>query len=154
MPSIAVQITPQGPFITAFVGISNARAAALSVQGQAQPAPIPCRLLIDTGASNTNICHSVIAKLPLTATGSIPVHTPSTGNAPVSMDQYDVNIYIPMNQAQIGAPPATSVHLLPNLPVIATDFAAQGFHGLLGRDALQSASFSYHGHIGLCSLSF
>lgn len=154
MPSIAIALTPQGAFVNAFVGVSSAMYAALQAQNKQAPAPVLCRLLIDTGASNTNICQTVIAKLPIVPTGSVPVHTPSTGVVPAQMSQYDVNIYIPMNQAAPGSGLITpSVHTLANVPVIATDFSAQGFQGLLGRGALQRASFSYHGHMGLCSLS-
>jgi len=115
-----------------------------------------CRLLIDTGASNTNICHSAIQQLQISATGSISVHTPSTGDKPMSMDQYDINLLIPMQQLQstgnAASPP--NVHTIQNLPVIAADFKSQGMQGLLGRDVLQMASFSYHGHMNICSLSF
>lgn len=158
MPSIVIPLPPQGPLISVYIGVSSAKQAELQRQNQPVPAWQAATLLIDTGASNTNICCHVMQTLGIQPTGSIAVHTPSTGTAPVGMPVYDVNIYIPM-QSRLSslaglAPTPGSLHTISNLPIIEADFSGQqGMQGLLGRDVLQRASLSYHGHIGICSLS-
>ena len=156
MPSVGIAITPLGPFIAAYVGVSGAKLTALKAQGQPAPPLVSCRLLLDTGASNTNICKSVLQQLPIVATGSTLVHTPTTGDTPVARDQFDVNLYIAMQHpgTATGAQQQTPFHTITNLPVMASDFVSQGFQGLLGRDVLQMGTFSYLGHLGFCSLSF
>ena len=128
-----------------FVGVSTPRLAALSAAGQAPPALVPIRMLVDTGASNTNLCDSVIQKLSIAPTGAVQVHTPSTGNAPVAMDQYDVNLYINLPGL---------VHTIPTIPIICANFASQGIHGLIGRDILASTTLIYHGPLKIFTLNF
>ncbi|HBN9840095.1 TPA: hypothetical protein L3922_004686 [Pseudomonas aeruginosa] len=148
MPSIPVQIGPQGPVVELYVGVSSARLTAIRSAGQPDPALERVRLLIDTGASNTNICTSVIQKFNMPPTGSVPVYTPSTGSTPFMMDQYDVNLYFTFTQIN------TPAHVITTIPITCTDFQAQGIHGLLGRDILSKAGLSYHGEMNLCVLSF
>lgn len=148
MPSINVPIGPQGPVVELFVGVSSARLMAMRAAGLPDPVLQPVRLLIDTGASSTNICSSIMAKMGMPPTGQVPVFTPSTGGVPVFMDQYDVNLYFTF--AQQSQP----VHIVPTVPIICADFQAQGIHGLIGRDILGKAGFVYHGDIQLCVLNF
>ncbi|WP_374474144.1 hypothetical protein [Arenimonas sp.] len=102
--------------------------------------------MIDTGASGTNLCTSMIPALGLMQTGQVPVHTPSTQGTPVVMPQYDARIMIPLMDG--------TWHIVDAIPVICADFSAQGMHGLLGRDILSKAVMVYHGDINLCSMSF
>lgn len=148
MPSINVPIGPQGPVVELFVGVSSARLQAIKSQGMPDPQLQMVRLLIDTGASSTNICSSVMAKMGMPPTGQVQVYTPSTGNTPVSMDQYDVNLYFPFPQKNLPA------HTIATVPIICAEFQAQGIHGLLGRDILSKAGFVYHGDLNLCVLNF
>lgn len=144
MPSVNLQISSAGPLLTVHVGVSQARQDALKAAGLPIPAPILCRLLIDTGADGTNICRSVVSQLDLTPTSSIDVLTPSTGNSPVEMPMYDVLIQIPFGGI-------TMTHNA--VPVICSEFSAQGIQGLLGRDLLQHGVLVYNGYLELCTLS-
>ncbi len=148
MPSINVQISAHGPIVDAFVGISNARLQALLAAGIVPPPPQPVRLLIDTGASMTNVCSSVMANLGMSPTGQINVLTPSTGGTPVQMDTYDVNLYFGFPGRNIP------VHTVPTVPIVCTDFQAQGIQGLIGRDILQKSVLIYNGEVGISTLSF
>lgn len=148
MPSINVPIGPLGPVLDVMVGVSSPRLAALKNAGISPPALIQARMLIDTGASSTNICGSVMKHLNLAATGQTMVLTPSTGMTPVAMDQYDVNLYFPFATA------GTNPHAIRTIPIICADFTAQGIHGLIGRDILERASIFYNGDLQLCTLNF
>jgi predicted aspartyl protease len=77
------------------VGVSTARAQALTAANQPIPPTQNIRALIDTGASGTCIDPMVFKALQLQPTGSIPMLTPSTGQTPVDADTYDVAIMIP-----------------------------------------------------------
>lgn len=137
MPHYSYPITPQGPLISVFVGVSAPRRAALTAAGQIVPAAIPAQLLVDTGASGTSIDRSIISQLGIQPTGSCPIHTPSTGNVPLICSMYDVELRLDGAAGQ---------HI-PILPVVESDFSAQGLHGLLGRDFLQ------YGHMTYCGFS-
>ena len=146
MPSLVVQIGPSGPVLNAFVSITAAHHAALTAAGKAVPKPVPVRLLVDTGATCTNVCTSVIPAAGLMQTGLVPVHTPSTAGTAVSMPQYDASLLIPLRDG--------SWHTIQAMPIICADFTAQGIQGLLGRDVLAKCAMSYHGDMNLCFLSF
>ena len=145
MPHVSAVIDQiRGPIISVNVGISAQRASALKSAGQSVPPPITCHLLLDTGASMTNICQSVISKLGITPTGNVGVNTPSTGGTPHQCSTYDISIVIP------GAGPPKVISAL---PIIESDFSAQGIHGLIGRDILAASRFIYSGNDGFIMLS-
>lgn len=146
MSSVALRITQQGPILNAFVSVTAAHTAALQNAGLAVPRPIQVRLLVDTGATSTNICTSIIPAAGLMQTGVVPVHTPSTAGVAVNMPQYDSSLMIPLDDG--------TWHTVLAMPIICADFSAQGIHGLLGRDVLSRCAMSYHGHMNLCVLSF
>ena len=147
MPHFTLQMTPAGPIVDAFVGVSAARQAALQAAGQQVPMPVRIRALVDTGASATCIDPSVPVALGLTPTGNISMTTPSTGTTPHSADVYDVALLIPGPTF----PPLT----LPTIPVAAVDLLqAQGFHALIGRDILGACVFHYNGAVGTFTLAF
>jgi hypothetical protein len=137
-----------GPLVTAFVGVSQARGQALVDAGQVVPAAIPVRALVDTGASCTCVDPTVLNGLGLTPTGSVPVHTPSTGAAPHMADQYDVSFAVP--GAVVGHIPL----IIPAVPVTAADLSAQRIEALIGRDILSNCIFHYNGTTGFLTLAF
>lgn len=133
---------------TVGVAVSQARREALIAAGHAVPPLSSIRALVDTGASCTCVDPAVLGALQLSATGSVAVHTPSTGAAPHYAEQYDVSLVIP------GA----GIHHLPltidAVPVIAADLAVQGIHALIGRDVLQDCILIYNGAAGDFTLAF
>lgn len=147
MPHFTLQVSSNGPVLTAVVAASQARAAALKAAGQPIPTPVPIRALIDTGASCTCVDPSVLKTLNLTPTGSVSVNTPSTGASPHTADQYDVALVIP---------PANGTPLVfQTIPVVASELlAAQGYHALIGRDILDRCLFAYNGDAGLFTLAY
>ncbi len=147
---VSCLISPTGPLLQVNVMVSQARQAALQKAGQPIPPPVLATLLVDTGATCTNLDDKIIAALHLQPTGSVPVHTPSTAGVPVTQKLYDVGIII------MGTSPGGGVggHVLHNLPVIGCDFSGGGIDGLLGRDVLKQSRMTYSGPDNLMLLSF
>lgn len=150
MPHFTLGLDPQngGPLLTAVIGVSEPRAAALTAAAQPIPQATPIRGLVDTGASNTCVDPAILTGLGLTASGNVMCHSPTTGAAPQSKDLYDVSlrIYSDVNQPSL---------YFATLAVMASDlFAAQGFHALIGRDVLASCLLSYNGHLRYFTLAF
>lgn len=140
-------ITIQGPLLTVMVGISVPRQQAMAAAGLTLPLPVRAQMLIDTGASHTSLCKTIIQALSLTPTGSIPILTPSTGTIPHQVSTYDVLL------AVMGVTPQ-DVHLLPTWSVSECDFTGQGISGLIGRDILARGRLTYSGPDATYFLSF
>lgn len=129
-----------------YIALSAPRAQAILGAGQTPALPQLANLLIDTGASHTSIDQRFVGLLGLQATGSMMMHTPSTGSIPQAVDTFDVGIVVN------GIAGAT--HVLPAHSVIACDFSGQGIDGLLGRDILAGARLTYSGPDNGFYLSF
>jgi hypothetical protein len=106
VPHFTLQISPEGPILTAVVTVSQPKNAASQAAKQPIPNPVTIRALVDTGASCTCIDPSVLQSLQLTPTGSTSMHTPSTGAIPAAADQYDVGlaIFAAANQVPLFSP--------------------------------------------------
>lgn len=147
VPHFTLQISSEGPTLTASVGVSQPRAAALKTAGQSIPQLMPIRALVDTGASCTCVDPSILTELNLTPTGIVNLNTPSTGTTPQQAEQFDVALFIP---APNGLP-----LFIKTMPVVASQLlASQGFHALLGRDVLSQCLFAYNGEFGVFTLAF
>lgn len=149
MPHFTLQLTPRGPLLTAVVRVSEERRRALLANAVAVPNPVPIRALVDTGASITCMDPWVLNLLSLSPTGSVTINTPSTGSAPVTVDQYDVGITIH------GSSASHAPLVFNTIPVIRTELLqTQGFHALIGRDILEHCLFSYNGSSGFFTLAY
>jgi hypothetical protein len=137
--------------VNALVGVSDARARALTDAGQLLPTAVSIRALIDTGASCTCLDPTVIASLGLPPTGSASIFTPSTGATPHATDQFDVAIAIPSAQGQAPL-------VFPIIPVVASNLSMQGIQALFGRDILGRCVLVYNGGFpgttGLFTIAF
>lgn len=140
-------VSPNGPLLTVLVGVSTQRHARLIASGQPAPPMQSALMLVDTGATNTNLCSSILSHFNLSPTGEVAVLTPSTGSIPHKACTYDVSFGI------IGRTSADT-HFLPAVRVVASDFTAQGIHGLIGRDILSRARLTYSGPDQFFYLSF
>lgn len=129
------------------VGVSAHQQAAMNSAGIPAPQGLLASMLVDTGASHTNVCKSVLSRLGLTPKGFIDVHTPSTGSAPHKAAIYDVAVAI------LGRTPFDS-HWLPAIQVTESDFTVQGIQGLIGRDILSRGRLTYSGPDQIFYLSF
>ena len=113
--------------IDVVASVSQPRAQALTTAGRAIPSQLVIRALIDTGASCTCIDPNILTSLDLSPTGSVRVHTPSTGTQAVNQDQYDVSLIFLHSKLSFT---------IPNIPVIASSLQMQGIDALIGRDIL------------------
>lgn len=139
MPHLTIQVAPNGPIVSVYVGVSAQRKTALEKAGTPVPAPVLANLLVDTGASGTAIDQAILAQLNLSPTGVMTAHTPSTQQgAPAQLDQYDVSLNLVIPHQNI----TRTFHAL---PVGAAQFKHQGHDGLLGRDCLAHCLFIYAG---------
>lgn len=146
MPSVSLQILPLGPVIDIHIGVSGPRREALSQANQSVPPYVPCRLLIDTGASSTCVDPWIIKKLNLSPSGIVSIHTPSTSaNSAHSCQQYDVSLLI--SHTAIN-------RVFAAIPVIESNLVHQGIDGLLGRDVLSQCLLIYNGELGIYTLAF
>jgi predicted aspartyl protease len=145
LPTITLNISPQGPLLEVFLDISQARRNTLSQAGVIIPKPIQVTALIDTGASCSCIDPSVIQKLNITPTGSGAVSTPLTGKTLQLCNKYDISVLLvhPEINYQIGA-----------IPVLESKVFGQGIHALLGRDVLSKCLFIYNGTTQQYTISF
>jgi len=136
MPRIEGKITEKGPLIDVKIGLPKSRVEALKGAGQPYAPPRTILGLIDTGASHSSVDKLVIAGLGLSKRGVALIHTPSTGDACISLDEYDAELVIGEGQP---------VFLVITRPVIESEYASRGFFALIGRDVLKSCKLVYDG---------
>jgi hypothetical protein len=149
MPHFTLDISPQGLLLTAWIGVSQARAKALTDANQPVPKPVTVRGLLDTGASITCVDPSVLDSLQLTPKGVVPLYTASTGDEPRNADQYDVSLWVP--GASQSHPPLS----FGTLGVAAIETVAKlGFQALIGRDVLAQCVLFYNGGMGFFTVCY
>jgi hypothetical protein len=147
MPSVNVVIGQGGPIAQVVFGVSIPKQGALKAAGMVVPQPVTGNFLIDTGASGTCVDATLIAKLGLTPTGSINIHTPSTNGASHVCNQYDAMIFIP-GAANVGG------FLIDALPILEANLIPQGIDGLIGRDILDRCTLIYNGSLKVCTIAY
>jgi hypothetical protein len=146
VPSLTVSLAAEGPLIPLVLMVSTPRRNALISAGLPVPKPVVIQVLVDTGASCSCIESSQLAKLGISPTGVIAVHTPSTGSAPVQLKQFDVDLGIVLDDGKF--------QFIETLPVIESQFPSQNIDGLLGRDVLSRGILIYNGTAKTFTLSF
>ncbi len=151
MPHFTLQISQEGALVVAYFGVSTGRENALKEADQPVPSWAKTRALVDTGASCTCVDPSILRdSLQLIPTGRTTINTPSTGNAPVECDVYDVSLLVPSTDTEKEAP-----LMIAAMPVVCADLLqSQGFHALIGRDVLTRCVLSYNGSIGWFTLAY
>ena len=147
MPSINIQVGFSGPLVNANIGISIPRQNALAAAGMPIPPLVQGQFLIDTGASSSCVDSGLIAKLGLTPTGSVNIHTPSTNGVTHSCNQYDVMLFIPGENSGTGC-------LIEAIGVIETSLSTQCIDGLIGRDLLDRWTCVYNGSANMFTICY
>lgn len=148
MPHLTLNLSPAGAVLDVHVGVSQARRNALTAANQPVPTAVPTRALIDTGASCTCIDQSILNQLGLSPTGTALIHTPSTGAAPQTANQFDISLLI------VFGTPLRLLYGNHTIPVVESDLSTQGIDALIGRDILAASLLVYDGETGLFTLSF
>lgn len=150
MSHFTLQLDPRGgPILKVALGVSEARATALTAAGQKIPLPAVILGLVDTGASCTCVDPLTLQALGLAPTGQADCFTPSTGATPTPKNLYDVGLRIYSGDA--SEPSLT----FPTIAVMESElFAAQGIHALIGRDVLARCILIYNGGTKQFTLAF
>lgn len=148
MPSVVLPVRPEGLILIVQINHSRPKLDALKAASQPVPKWEATQFLVDTGASHTMMCKSLATSLALEAKGLTPIHTASSGGTPVMCSTYDIAMYIP------GMSGAVAGHFVEAIPVTESDFSAQSFKGLLGRDVLKNCVLTYIGHTDEFVLSY
>jgi hypothetical protein len=144
MPLLTGPLTGDGSVIDVLVALTPADAGNLRRAGQAVPAPLTLRALLDPGASDSCIDVQCVQALALAAKGTRTFHTPSL-TGPQTLTQYEISLTILHPQAS---------YTFYSLPVAAAVLSPQGIEALLGRNVLKQCLFVYDGHGGTWSLGF
>ena len=145
MPHLTLPLAAVGCGLEVYIGVSNARRAALTAAKQQVPALVRARMIVDTGASGTVVDEKVLKSLALTPTGTTQILTPSTKGTPVTCPTYDVLLAVDHAKYPL---------VLGTVPVVGGDFSGQGIEGLIGRDVLQECLLVYDGVAGTFALAF
>jgi len=149
VPTLKWPFTNGQPLVPALLRCSRYREEALKIAGQPVPEWANTLLLVDTGASNTCIDPYFLQALDIPSSGSVDMHTPSTGNNVHSCYLYDVQLSIRNTDSAF---PPLHISLL---PVMGTSLLNQGIGGLLGRDVLQDCLLVMNpAHFGYFTLSY
>jgi hypothetical protein len=147
MSILTAPLQPNGAIITVGFLVSAPRQEALKKAGQPVPRPVVVPCLVDTGASSTCVDPTVIQQLQIPPSGTVPIHTPSTGGTPCVCNQFDVGVGIVMDNGEIHLPGMI-------IPVIESNLKDQGIQALLGRDILEQSVLIYDGRRRLLTLAF
>ena len=147
MPSLNFQVGPSGPIIIAHIGVSIPRQQAMIAAGLTAPPVVQGQFLIDSGASSSCVDAGLIAKLGLTPTGSVAIHTPSTNGVTHSCNQYDIMLFIPGMTSGTGC-------FIDALGIIETSLSSQGIDGLIGRDLLDRWTCVYNGTANIFTICY
>ena len=145
MPSINSRLSPWGPIVTAYIGVSPQASAMLQKHGLPIPQTQPGMFLVDTGASATVVDPTFIANLGLTPKNFIEVHTPSTNGQPVLTPIYDVSIMFASTTPQSGAGTPVQIPYIKTVSAAGSHLQSQGIDGLIGRDVLEHCILIYNG---------
>lgn len=146
MPSIIAPLTPDGAVVETLNGVSQHRAAVMRGLHVPVPEPIRLRLLVDTGATSTNISQGRLAALHLPSTGIVEVYTASSGATPVPCEAYDVSLIFP--DAVPGPWGIASLNVIECLTLDGP------IDGLLGRDVLNQSILTYNPFANVFTISF
>jgi predicted aspartyl protease len=144
LPFFTLQVKPDGAIVEALICVSDGLRDALMKEGKAVPFPIKIQALIDTGAGCTCVDPQIFKELNLTRKGTCTLATPSTGEKPCEVDEYDVSIKI------LGVP-ATPFYLG---TVAVAAIAPVAYQALIGRDVLEHFLLSYNGRSKFFTLAY
>jgi hypothetical protein len=156
-----------GPVLQVEISVPNILAALLAQQGQAIPAPLTGLALVDTGARTTCVDGNSFAQLGVNPIGVVNVLTAAgaaqqpiyparfrfpEGNLDIEFNSVIgadlTGQVIPLAANPGGAPLPVAVPPV-NAPPTGVNLIA-----LIGRDLLSTFTMTYHGQIGLVTLSF
>ena len=145
------QLQAYGPIIGANILVASAQAQKLTAEGHPVPPPVPCRLLIDTGATATVVKHEIAEKAGLSlVNASVPakgIGFDPTGRLYFGrvLVRFDVN-----HKGQQVSQDTWAEVLIQS----AKFDDCPHMDGVLGRDVLSFFDMTYSGPTGLLTLRY
>jgi predicted aspartyl protease len=150
MPTLTLPTEAQhGAVVSASFMVTAPHRDALRRAGKQVPEPMVVRCLIDTGARGTCLDRSVIQSLGIPPSGTVLVHTSSTGPIPVRCNQFAVAVGIVMDNDRVHYPVKGGIVLVTEM-----DLSHHNIQGLIGRDVLDQGIFVYDGVHRTLTLAF
>ncbi len=144
MPSLQFSKSTLGAIIDVLVVPSALGTEQLRLAGRAPPAPLRIKMLVDTGAERTAIDEASLDAwtLPYVSLGWART---LVGIKPIRSYELDITLSAQSSFWKVEA-----------LEVMARrePFVGSPYHGLVGRDILDQALFTYDGPKHRCSLEF
>lgn len=148
MAHLTAKLFARGPVVDISLDVSQARRLAIPSEAN-YPAVRVTRGLLDTGASRTCVDAGLLKSLNLSPSGTIDMFTSSTGNTPVRVPIFDLDISL------LAASPTEEYLTFVNQSVMATNLAeGQGFQVLIGRDLLSRCLLVYNGKEKTVTLAY
>jgi len=150
----AIELAAGGPLVMAEWSLPRSLSAALAKLGRPIPSPVVGFMLVDTGATKTNIAEEVAQQLGLKPVGQSEGYG-ATGKH--VRNDYQAHLSIRIRDALGKETLIESEQQASGVPDLAKHSAALGiktqggpvvFIGLLGRDFLQHTTFTYRGTKG------
>jgi hypothetical protein len=138
-----------GAIVNVSFMVSGPHREALKRAGKPIPEALVVRCLIDTGARGTAVDRTVVQSLGIPPSGTVLVHTSSTGQTPVRCNQFAVAVGIVMDDDHVHYPVRGVI-----LQVTEMDLSRQNIQGLIGRDVLDQGIFLYNGCHRTLTLAF
>jgi predicted aspartyl protease len=142
MPSFTTQLPnlqALGPLVDMKVWVGTPVEQAIRKAGGKVPDPVPCKRMIDTGATGSVIQPTLVQQLGLQPIGVVNISTPSSESIPCY--QYSVRLIFPNN-------------VIVEAIAIQAPLKGQQIHCLVGRDVLAHGVLVYTGYINQFTLSF
>ncbi len=139
MPYVSGSLTGTWAIVDVLVSASSRRQELLAKHGFAVPAPVPVRVLLDTGASISGFSPRVFRALDLTHVSTLDALTPSTpAHAPHPCELFDVSLALVAGG---------SAHWTGDTQVMSADCwpPNEQLEGLLGMDVLRRGFFQLMG---------
>ena len=132
----ATELESQGPIVQVRISLHQVHEEILTDRGNAIPEPFIGMALIDTGADQSCIDHSVVDNLRLLPIGVTPVITPD--GIHLECPVYPIRLEFDKRGFDVNEAISLSIRNMHSDNMIA----------LIGRDILKHCFFTYHGPTG------
>lgn len=139
----------QGPVLIIDLGVSEAHRLALEKAGQAIPAPVRCRFLIDTGADGTVVKHEFAERAGLKL---INDNYPLRGIGMDTTGRAYIGRIIFGYESKVIAGARHTMYV--ETQIMGATLASDVIDGLIGRDVLQHFMLTYDGKTGQIRMKY
>lgn len=141
-----------GPVLETYITIADSHRKLLESAGQAIPAPILCRMLVDTGAYECHVRHDIAESAGLKL---INANAPSHGiGIDLTGKKYLGRVLMTMSSKVMPRKTHNIWFDTPIASITGENLKKANIDGLIGRDVLRYFRFIYDGYKGELSLRY